>query len=260
MKNLFYYDINNFGDALSKVLFEMVVDMPITVCDVNCLDDYYLFLGSLIHPKFVKKNSIICGCGFISDTIILKEDPKKIISVRGKYSKNKFKKNKINLIGDPALFTSELIKLSVNKKHKIGIIPHYVDYKEVKHSIINEDVLIINPETKDVYSVISDILSCELIISSSLHGVIVAHSYNIPALWCEFSGKVIGDGFKFFDYFSSIGVENYRIKLIGEEIKKLNNIKFIDSLFDRFNKQKQINSFNIENYYLNLKNEINEHI
>lgn len=45
---------------------------------------------------------------------------------------------------------------------------------------------------------------CDIIISSSLHGIVFAHSYGKKALWIEISKNVIGDGYKFYDYYSSL--------------------------------------------------------
>jgi hypothetical protein len=259
MKNLCFYDVENFGDALSKILFRLIYDNEIIKYN-DLSTDYYLFLGSLIHPKYVNKNCTICGAGFISDKINLIEKPKKIISVRGLKSYQKLNEPKnVKLFGDPAIFTSELIEGRHSFDYKVGIIPHYVDYDIISKEINNPNILIINPKTKNSIEIISKILSSELIISSSLHGVIVGHSYNIPSLWCEFSNKVIGDGFKFFDYFSSVGIEDYRITINNDEIHKLNSIEYIKKIFYKYSKNSTIDDayFNKKNYLDNLKNEIN---
>ncbi|WP_156383835.1 hypothetical protein [Methylobacterium sp. Leaf456] len=52
---------------------------------------------------------------------------------------------------------------------------------------------------------IDAVLSCRRILSSSLHGLILAHAYGIPATWLKISDRPLGDDFKFRDYWASIG-------------------------------------------------------
>ena len=54
---------------------------------------------------------------------------------------------------------------------------------------------------------IDEICSCNYIISSSLHGLILADAYGIPNLWISVSDKVKGVDCKFADYFSGVGRE-----------------------------------------------------
>jgi hypothetical protein len=53
-------------------------------------------------------------------------------------------------------------------------------------------------------SVVKAISECKLILSQSLHGLIVADALGIPNVWIEPSSKMIGGEFKFHDYFSTI--------------------------------------------------------
>ena len=62
-----------------------------------------------------------------------------------------------------------------------------------------------------------EIAGSKFIISESLHGLIVAETYNIPCLWVEFIDhtKINDDwSFKFRDFYESIGKYNMKsIKL-----------------------------------------------
>ena len=55
--------------------------------------------------------------------------------------------------------------------------------------------------------------SCECIISSSLHGLIIADSYCVPNKRVILTNRVSGDGFKFHDYYSSFGLTDKPIDL-----------------------------------------------
>ena len=107
--------------------------------------------------------------------------------------------------GDPALLYPRYYNPTIEKTYKWGIIPHYVDQK---HPWLNrfrnmKNVKIINI-LDPINKVVDEIKSCEMIISSSLHGVIAGDAYGVPSKWIILSDKVKGDGFKFRDYFASV--------------------------------------------------------
>jgi hypothetical protein len=91
------------------------------------------------------------------------------------------------------------------KKYKLGIVPHYVDYEIAKKIWPGERI--INLLNADCEAVTAEITECERVISSSLHGLIVAQAYGIPAAHVKLSDKLSGDGFKFYDHYASMGIE-----------------------------------------------------
>lgn len=111
--------------------------------------------------------------------------------------------------GDPALLTSLFVPCKRSVRYKVGIVPHVDDRN---NPIIQElyykypkDVLIIDMGNYGDWKRIPEqVCQCECIISSSLHGLIVADSYNVPNLWIQLSDKVGGNGFKFRDYMLSV--------------------------------------------------------
>lgn len=109
--------------------------------------------------------------------------------------------------GDPALLAPRFHFAPVEKRHALGIVPHYWDLKLAPKKVGR----IISPmrSEKQLAAFLDEIRSCDRIISSSLHGLIFAHAYGIPARWVEFSNNVFGGGLKFRDYLRSIGRKPY---------------------------------------------------
>lgn len=206
-----FYKGNNFGDTIGPYLYHKFRGTEPRYVDIrgsatNKLS--FLTAGSIL--EFATKNSIVWGSGIISRDAIFTQ-PRKVLAVRGKLTYIRAKELGYGLpevFGDPGLLLPRVFKPKVNKKYSLGIVPHYVDYTEIKNLYDKaSDILIINP--LDVLeNVIRKILCCRSILSSSLHGIILAHAYNIPVAWVTFSDKLKGDGTKFLDHYSSVGIQD----------------------------------------------------
>lgn len=178
-------------------------------------DNNVIGIGSILYTG--NCCSQIWGCGFMSNSE--KCIGGTIYALRGKYSLAMVKEQikhgdpiKLSdniVLGDPALLLPLIIKASEKKCHKVGIIPHF---SEVDYFIENfgDRFHIIDLRSSDIEGVTRDIISCHYILSTSLHGIIVAHAYGIPALWMEHTGlETYTKGFKFLDYFSAVGIDEY---------------------------------------------------
>jgi pyruvyltransferase len=106
--------------------------------------------------------------------------------------------------GDPALLLPRFCEESP-KKHRLGIVPHYQEFRLVKRDHPEEHV--INLNNPDPLETARQITQCKSVISSSLHGIICAHAYGIPAAWVKFSDRIIGDDTKYHDHHAAVGLE-----------------------------------------------------
>lgn len=136
----------------------------------------------------------------------------KFLAVRGQYTQRRLRNlgyEVPDVLGDPAILLPLVYKPEVKKQYKLGIIPHHTHTESLAHLASGDDVLVIDL-LDDIELIIRKILACERVVSTSLHGLIVAHAYGIPGLWHEYKDvQWHGSDVKFFDYFSSVGIEEY---------------------------------------------------
>lgn len=207
---------SNWGDDINVSLLSEYSDLRILPKNASRLYRLlpvknYLCIGSVLglydNPKME-----VWGSGLISAQKKVKQPIGKIWSVRGPLTKQALISQGIECpacFGDPALLVSRFYQPKVIKKYKLGIIPHY---KDENNPAISEfikgrnDVKIVSMSTyKNWRDIPNAVCSCEFIISSSLHGLIVSDSYGVPNVWAKFSEEITGGSFKFLDYFASVG-------------------------------------------------------
>ncbi|WP_137222133.1 polysaccharide pyruvyl transferase family protein [Shewanella sp. MEBiC00475] len=218
----------NWGDDLNEYLIEKVSGHKVVRYPFNN-KDHVLGIGSIIARS--KTNSHVWGAGFISEKQVMKVNPKNIYIVRGPLTAAKLHLENVEF-GDPGLCIRRYyLPKNVKKKYKLGIVPHHIDKnnKHVKRLANVQGVKIIDIQD-DIEPFIDDLLTCEYILSSSLHGLIAADSYSIPNCHLKFSDGLIGGDFKFRDYYLGIGVQQYNYL----EVNDIENLNFnIDLLSEK---------------------------
>jgi len=217
--------VNNWGDNLSSTLVKLIAgEIPVSVKQgfkVPPGESVHLVLGSIL--QWADKNAIVWGSGFISASSKMEHQPKEIHAVRGPKSYEKLLAQGIScpkVFGDPSLLYPMFYKpKKIKKKYELGIIPHYVDKKVpiVKALQDKDDILVIDIQGS-INQVVDDIYSCEQVASSCLHGIICADAYGIPSTWIKLSDRVIGKGFKFRDYFASVGRKDTEPLVMKEDV------------------------------------------
>lgn len=196
----------NWGDALSPVLVELLSGKQ-AIHREGLHHDRYLCIGSILGSA--NRRAEVWGSGFISETATVIERPSVVHAVRGPLTREMLLNQSIDcpkIYGDPALLLPRFYNPDVTKRYSVGIIPHYID-KE--HHLLDQyrqdpQVLILDIES-GLKGFVTAVKSCEIILSSSLHGLICADTYGVPNAWIMLSDDVVGQGFKFRDYRLSIG-------------------------------------------------------
>ncbi len=197
----------NWGDDLNPILANKLSNKNVQYIDFSNDVEKYLFIGSIL--SMAGPLTSIYGSGFIHSDDVLSYMPKSIISVRGPLTRNilvkKYGIECPEVYGDPSYLYKDYYKpINTDKKYKLGILPHYIDKKLPFLSKKVDGVKIIDIQG-DINTVIDDVNQCESIISSSLHGLIISHMYNIPFKWVVMSNNVYGGDFKFRDWMGSCG-------------------------------------------------------
>lgn len=205
----------NVGDALSPVIVEWMLEQRGIQADKYVQSTKHLLaLGSIVGTK--NFDATVWGSGIHTfDNVgrlakyhrIIKYD---IRALRGPITQDALRTCKYNVdgipLGDPAVLMPLIYQPpSVEKEYDLCVIDHYYN-----HSDISGDRTIVLPAgTNDYQYFINTIIASEKVISSSLHGIILAESYGIPAVFL--CNGVEHQMMKYYDWYYSTG--RYEVKV-----------------------------------------------
>ncbi len=248
---VYYTRLHNMGDQLNELIIEKCFGYEVVrrsfldgeLCAIgSCLGMYTLHgtfpmrirqrLNGMVRPHVS-----IWGTGFINYTDcegrFFKRDMD-FCAVRGELTRNRVEQmtgRRLDIpTADAGILASELLKELPPKCYDVGIVPHLCDLKDPKvQELLKADTLLgkvrfINVKDEPL-QVVREIAQCRYILSSSLHGLIVADSLGIPNLHVVFGDRLLGDGYKFDDYYSAYGLTHCPYDLRSEKIPDLAQIE-----------------------------------
>ncbi|MBV7379472.1 polysaccharide pyruvyl transferase family protein [Maritimibacter dapengensis] len=108
--------------------------------------------------------------------------------------------------GDPGLLASDTFGDQGTRRDRIGFIPHinHVDDPMVAEVLAAEPRLFLIDPRRPARAVVAEIATCAHVVSSSLHGLVVADSYGVPNTWLDPTGIHTNAALKFYDYAAGI--------------------------------------------------------
>ena len=198
---------NNIGDSLTPWLIHKITGRVPLYVPFDVEFPKVMVSGSVLNHAV--KYTTVWGAGIAYQTDIISKGIT-CLAVRGPMTARSVRiQTGIDVVtcGDPAWLmpryfapATSIIPLSLLTKYKVGICPHYLHQREVAAWVGNRnDIKILNVFDSPEQFVLG-VLSCDVIYSSSLHGLVIADAYGVPSQWIECTDKLGGDGIKFYDH------------------------------------------------------------
>lgn len=227
------YRFGNFGDELVPWILKHAVG----VTDLSPARDFrdadLVSIGSILSEIPHDWNGYVWGTGAMFHHIPIELSRARIRALRGRFSANRVGIPTGGVaLGDPGLLVDRIpLAPDLEPRWELSIVPHYVDMNDeglARYVRAHPEVHVIDP-CAPVPEVLSEIRASAMILSSSLHGLVVADSFGIPNRWVWLSDKLAGGAFKFCDYYSAFGIvdplpimlpEGYTLERIRMETRK----------------------------------------
>lgn len=221
----------NLGDSINPFIFERVLGIPVTSYYKRPLRARVLGIGTIIGNGLLRpRQSLYRRClfhllpplhvfssGITGEWASARVAPLRQMifhAVRGALTRDQLAKLGLLseesevALGDAGLLASFLLEKRPVKNYFCGIIPHVADYGlpsvvQMQNKVKNAIVINVRDEP---LAVLKQMASCEMILASAMHGLIIADALGIPNQWVRFSEhpQIGGRGgrFKFHDYYS----------------------------------------------------------
>lgn len=192
---------HNVGDRLAFELVHRIIEGR-----GLSLDHYaggsrrLLSIGSVLH--FATDDDVVWGTGVNRkmENSMLSAKRLDVRAVRGPLTAATLKDIGIavpEVYGDPGILVSIVFPLKRDPQHDYLVVPHFREgwWRHMSHPKLSP------AQAPTVF--LKKLVKARRVISSSLHGIVLAESYGIPAIWLEnTSGE---HTFKYHDYYLGTG-------------------------------------------------------
>lgn len=199
----FWFDgIANFGDALTPWLLRRAGVMPMhsSVARADLVG-----VGSILEMLPDDFAGSVWGSGLLHGKPLDLPNAR-FLAVRGELTRDLVRAPDDVALGDPGILVSRFLKRPA-VRWQLGVVPHHMHENDPlwRNVVASSDqrVRIIDVR-RGPSAVLRDIARSAVIVSTSLHGLVTADAYGIPAVWSRMEPDLRGGRFKFDDYESVV--------------------------------------------------------
>jgi len=205
----------NFGDAINQKIVAWATGRRVKWGRLDTVD--MLAIGSVLGfgatirrlRRPMEDHPLIWGSGLLTDpgeTLDGIRVGPRCLAVRGPLTAARLA-GFDGVQGDAGLLCPRILPFE-GVRTGIAYVPHHGQWKnpEKLEALQAEGLRIIDVRAADPWDVVAQIAGCEMVLSASLHGLVVADAYGVPNIWVSASDWMAREGaFKFNDYFASVG-------------------------------------------------------
>lgn len=232
----------NAGDIFNEDLIKWLYnEEPTNISDSG---NRLLLVGSIMSQ--VRENDLLAGIGWKGNQSQINWEALKkcsIIGLRGpltfEYLKGKgIDVSAVESLLDPGLLIG-LIHKDVLKteviKNRVLFIPHYREHYEYSKKGIPKGIRVVAIDNQP-RRIMKEILSAELVYTSSLHVIIFCHALGRPCVLVK--PQTEEPEFKYKDYFASVGLE------MPKPLNSIYEIELSNTPVSPIHIKKSLNDFN----------------
>lgn len=172
-------------------------------------------VGSLVEFAPHDFTGALWGTGLMSD-IEYPLPSATALAVRGPLTADRIGLTVEPAYGDPGLLVSRHLS-SVRGDGRIAVVPHghHRGHERLAQLTAEADARVVNVH-QGVAGAVREIGAARAVITTSLHGLVTADSYGIPAVWTTLDPPLTGGEFKFRDYEAAVTPAQSRYVPFGE--------------------------------------------
>lgn len=188
----------NFGDLLTPLLLPRLGIVPRLV---PAAESRLVGVGSLVQHLSADYDGVLWGTGLIHD-VPTDLSGATCLALRGELTRDRLGNPSVQALGDPGLLLRNYVRRR-SPRVDVGLVPHYRHRDDATlRRWVQEyaSVCRVIDVRRGPVAVARQIAECATIVTTSLHGLIVADAFGIPGVWIRMPVELFGGDFKFADH------------------------------------------------------------